>query len=482
MGSIDVPGRQLDVRAIRRLRLDGRQQYLRTILELAGAPGADQAITWVGDLQQGDGGKGAMTDRLAAVHQLVVRAQGGDNAGHTTVFEDDTGRQVVFRNHILPSGMRHPGRIGILGNGVLINPERLSREFEAIAEQVPDALDRLLISGRAHLVLPLHREVDERQEHDKFGRTVEIGTTQRGIGPANISKINRVGVRVWDLRDPHRVEQRIRDNVQFFALPEAKVRENVDWLLAYRDLLLARAVDSVPLINAAANAGYSILFEGAQGPLIDPEHGIYPYVTTSPTAFYSVASGSGLEPGRVNHRIGVLKAYQTMVGNGAFVTEDLSPLGARIREVGNEFGTTTARERRCGWLDLVQARWAAELNRYTSVVLTKLDVLDTFEQIGVCVAYEHNGNLVTDFQPEHEFLSACTPVYRFFPGWLRDTRGLTRYADLPPQAREFIDFIEDYLDTPVGAATKGPRDTDMLMKPASEIAGILVETPGLVKR
>lgn len=469
----DASRPELDVPAIARIRSDEQNERTQIIRDAAGSPPSSQFVTWVGDLQQGDGGKGAMTDRLATKHQLVMRVQGGDNAGHTTVFEGDDGARITLKNHILPSGMRHPKCIGILGNGVLINAEKLLGEVHAIAERIPDVLDRLLISRRAHLILPLHREVDSRQETDKVGRTTEIGTTRRGIGPANISKVNRVGIRVWDLRDMGRVQERVRDNVTFFGLPDDRVEENMAWLQEYRDFLLSRATESVPLVNAAADAGYSILFEGAQGPLIDPEHGIYPYVTTSPTAVYSVASGGGLDIAQVSHRVGVLKVYQTMVGNGAFVTEDLGELGERLRHHGNEFGTTTDRARRCGWLDLVHAHWAVGLNRYSSVVLTKLDVLDSFEEIGVCVAYERHGKVVTSFDPEHDVLTDCTPVYRYFPGWLSSTEDIERYDDLPSNAKEFVDFIQAYLDVPVSAVTTGPRDSDMLVRAGSELVDVL---------
>jgi len=450
-----------------------QRELLRPFVELGVERPRGQQVTWIGDLQQGDGGKGAMTDRLAAVHQFVVRVQGGDNAGHTTVFTHGHGYDIVVRNHLLPSGLRYPSRIGIIGNGVMVNAERLAEELDSFAAHTPDIGQRVFISDRAHLVLPLHRTVDAAQERRKQHRSTAIGTTLRGIGPASVSKINRIGVRVRDLRDQDLVRDKVADNVEFFRLSRRHVEENLAWLERHRNLLLGRVIDSMRVVNAAVDDGYSVLFEGAQGPLIDIEHGIYPYVTTSPTAFYSVASGSGVDPSKVTRRIGVLKAYQTMVGNGAFVSEDQGELGQRLRLVGAEYGATTGRPRRCGWLDLVHARWAVELNCYTSVVLTKLDVLDGFETIGVCVAYERNDGIHLGFLPEQDFLADCRPVYRHFAGWLCSTKGLTSYEGLPAAARVFVDFIADYLDVPISAVSKGPRPEDMLVFPDGELGEML---------
>jgi len=458
------------VRQIRQARLDETLAKLAALT--VGVPPV-QHVTWIGDLQQGDGGKGAMVDRLGPSHQLVVRTQGGDNAGHTTVYAGADGRDVVIKNHIVPSGLRHPGCIGVLGNGVLVNPERLSDELAAFAALVPDIAARVLVSSRAHLVLPLHRLVDGHQEDLKRQSAHEIGTTHRGIGPANVSKVNRIGIRVGDVADLALVEQRLRANVQFFNLDAAELARNLEFLTGYRELLLSLATDSHRLINTAVAAGYSVLFEGAQGPLIDLEHGIYPYVTTSPTAIYSVGSGSGVDLSSVTKRVGVLKLYQTMVGNGAFVSEDHGPLADRLRLLGSEVGTTTGRPRRCGWLDLVHAHWAVGLNRYTSVVLTKLDVLDDFDEIGVCIAYQRNGAIEAHFEPEHQVLMECTPVYRYFPGWKSSTTGLVDYSQLPAQARALIDFVADYLGVPIGGVTKGPRDSDILLPPDSELASML---------
>ncbi|MGI8665004.1 MAG: adenylosuccinate synthetase [Jatrophihabitans sp.] len=463
----------VSMHTIQQARDQRRQASLDRLISMGLSLPGSQRISWVGDLQQGDGGKGAMVDRLAGSHQLIVRSQGGDNAGHTTVFTGRDGADIVFKNHILPSGLRHRGCIGVLGNGVLLNAERLHDELAGYAAHVPDVAERVLISSRAHLVLPLHRLVDGYQEQRKRQSASEIGTTQRGIGPANVSKVNRIGIRVADLNDLALVAERLQANVEFYGLDAGVAAANLDWLSGYRDLLLSLAVDSATLINTAVSAGYSVLFEGAQGPLIDLEHGIYPYVTTSPTAVYSVTSGSGVDLSSVTHRVGVLKMYQTMVGNGAFVSEDHGTLGDRLRRDGEEIGTTTGRPRRCGWLDLVHAHWAVGLNRYTSVVLTKLDVLDNFDEIGVCIAYQRGDELLAHFEPEHQALMECAPVYRYFQGWNCSTKDVRSYQELPKQARELIDFIVQYLGVELGAVTNGPRDSDILVPAASELTPML---------
>ncbi|MEU2085797.1 adenylosuccinate synthase [Streptomyces albus] len=449
-----------------------RREALAPLEEIAGPPPSRQHLTWVGDLQQGDGGKGAMTDRLTPFHQITARVQGGDNAGHTTVFEDAEGQTRVLKNHLLPSGLRHPRVLGVIANGVLVNAETLASEVRELGREMPALRNRLLVSDRAHLVLPLHREVDARQERER-GASQAIGTTRRGIGPANVSKVNRIGVRVGDLRDPESLRRRVEQNLRFFQLPPRQADRELAWLARHRDLVLSLAGDSVGFLNAAVDAGYSVVLEGAQGPMLDIEHGVYPYVTTSPTAFYSVSSGSGLDGSLVDNRVGVLKAYQTMVGNGPFVTEDLSTLGDRLRSAGEEFGTTTGRSRRCGWLDLVHARWAVALNRYSSIVVTKLDVLDGFDHVGICVGYTAPGGGHSDFVPDNAHLSRCAPVYCWLPGWRTSTRGVRDYADLPAEARNFLRCIEDYLGVEVAAAGVGPAQHDLVLVPGSRLARLM---------
>jgi adenylosuccinate synthase len=451
------------IAAERTARID---QLVGRLTDLGVTPAERQQITWVGDLQQGDGGKGAMTDRLAARHQIVVRVQGGDNAGHTSIFAAADGAEVEVKTHLVPSGLRNPGTVGVLGNAVMVNPERLASEATGALA------GRVFISERAHLVLPMHRMVDQMNEARRGRSGQAIGTTLRGIGPANASKTNRSGLRVYDLHDMDLVRARIAANVEFFRLPTKETAKNFDWVCGYRDLLLSMSVDSRAFLAAAVDKGYSVLVEGAQGPLIDIEQGIYPYVTTSMTSVHSVASGLGIASGRIDNRIGVLKAYQTMVGNGAFVTEDHGTVRDYLRSAGNEVGTTTGRPRRCGWLDLPHARWAVEVNGYTTVVITKLDVLDDLDEIGVCIGYLRHGRPVYEFVAEHEFLKDCEPVFKFFPGWKQSTRDVTSYGSLPAEAREFMAFIRSYLDIDMAGVTKGPRDIDLLLDPDSANAEV----------
>ncbi|WP_406419487.1 TIGR00730 family Rossman fold protein [Streptomyces sp. NBC_01614] len=428
-------------------------------------------LTWIGDLQQGDGGKGAMVDRLAPFHHIIVRVQGGENAGHTTSFINEKNETVVLKNHLIPSGLRHPGTVGVITGGVLVNPEKLLTEIDEMDSEGFDVSGRIFLSDRAHLVLPMHRLVDHLQEANR-GQEGAIGTTKRGIGPANVSRANRTGVRVCDLEDMETVRLRLQENARLFGLPSGSVHENYAWLSTFRDKVLAIAVDSVRLLEVATEEGYSILFEGAQGPLIDIDHGNYPFVTTCPTTFHAVGSSTGIDSSQIHHRIGVLKTYQTMVGNGAFVTEDTGALGDRLRTVGKESGTTTGRPRRCGWLDLPHALWASRRNKCTSVALTKLDVLDEFSSIGVCTGYAYHGEEDLEFRPDEKYLSECTPIYRFFPGWLTSTNGVARYSELPVQAQNLVDYISDYLNLPVSSVTTGPRDQDILVRPGGEIETI----------
>ncbi|MET8509947.1 adenylosuccinate synthase [Streptomyces sp. NPDC004787] len=466
---------------MRKLRAKEDEELLAPLRALGIEPSGNPSITWVGDLQQGDGGKGAMTDRLAASHDIIVRTQGGDNAGHTSVFYDADGNQVILKNHLTPSGLRHSGTVGVIANGVLVNAETLVREAEELKTLNFDAEQRLLVSSRAHLVLPMHMEADSRQEDRRSASSSVIGTTKRGIGPANVSKVNRTGVRVGDLADMEKVEMLLQQNADLFALPHASVVESMEWLLRYRDSLLNYSVDSVKFLNAAISAGYSVLFEGAQGPLIDIDHGIYPYVTTSPTAFHSVASGAGVDASKVNHRIGVLKTYQTMVGNGAFVTEDSGDLGERLRTLGHESGTTTGRPRRCGWLDLAHARWAVGVNGYTSIVLTKLDILDGFDEIGLCVGYRRGGEEYLGFEPENDYLLECEPIYEFLPGWQESTSGCSSYEELPANARRLFSYISNHLGVPVSGVSKGPADSDLIITPGTELEKLMPTASGCEK-
>ncbi len=422
-------------------------------------------VSWVGDLQQGDGGKGAMIDRLAPHYDLVVRTQGGDNSGHTAQFVGADGSTHSLIAHMVPSGLRHPRVVGVIANGVMVNAETLHRELMTLAAIDPTVLGRLVVSERAHLVFPFHIIADGAQEEQKKGSANEIGTTRRGIGPANASKVNRLGIQLKDLRNMDRVRELLTANMRLFGLPAEAVEENLQWISRYRGLLLDLACDTSRLLNTSIDAGASVLLEGSQGPLIDIDHGTYPYVTTCPTLLISIGQGTGLDMGRIQQRLGVLKVYQTMVGQGPFVTELHDDTGEALRSIGREYGATTGRPRRCGWLDLVSARWGAGLNAISELVLTKLDVLDSLETIKLCVAYERHGRMLIDYDPSPEFLADCRPVYKEFQGWMSSTESIERFEDLPANARVFISYITDYLGMALHGVTKGPRDIDLLVAP-----------------
>ncbi len=462
----NVPSLQ-EIASIRNQNKRNRLSFLSN--KCFGEKKTQQRITWIGDLQQGDGGKGAMVDRLAPHHNICVRVQGGDNAGHTSAFVDEAGNTKTLSYHIIPSGLRFAHTIGLLSDGVMVNPERLSEELDRLCEINPTAKDRLFIGERAHIVLPYHRVVDCGLEDLAAKTNAEIGTTRRGIGPANISKTNRIGIRVIDLQDMKHVRSLVEANAVFFGLPKSIVDESMGWIDKYRELLIKLTVQSDDLLRDAIEDGYSVLFEGAQGPLIDINRGIYPYVTTCPTAFYSVDCAAGVDAVKVDRRIGVLKAYQTMVGEGAFVTEDKEELGDRLRTLGNEFGTTTSRPRRSGWLDLVQSKWAVTTNCLTSAVITKLDVLDTFKEISVCVAYKFNDEIIVDFKPEHKYLLECRPIYKTFEGWSESTKDVGSYDQLPENAKKFVEFIGEYLEIPISGVSKGPSEFDLLARSGRDL-------------
>ncbi|WP_280151811.1 adenylosuccinate synthase [Piscinibacter sp. XHJ-5] len=450
------------IESVRRARLKAQRDLLAKHLPRA-APTrhGEHNVTWIGDVQQGDGGKGAVTDRLARFYSVVARVQGGDNCGHTSVYRDARGRIRTIYSHIIPSGARHRGTYAVIGNGVMLNPEQMRKEVEVLEQHCPDVRERLLVSTRSHLVFPFHRKADALAEAARTRSSQPVGTTLRGIGPANVSKVARIGIRVGDLVDMSYVECKLAENIAFFGLSEADYERDLRWIAGHREFLLDHAVETREMFNAAVERGYSMLFEGGQGPLIDLEHGTYPFVTTCPTTVHSMSYGTGLPDSSLTFRLGVLKAYHTMVGNGPFVTEDHADTGRYLRKAGKEYGTTTERPRRCGWLDLVSARWGASINEYDALVVTKLDILDALPEIKVCVAYAHGGELV-EYRPDSRFLDQCTPIYKTFEGWQRPSSGLSSIDDLPKQARSFLDFIESYLGVEIAAVTTGPCEEDIL--------------------
>ena len=413
-----------------------------------------QCVVVVG-AQWGDEGKGKIVDVIAERADLVVRYQGGANAGHTVVKGDEE-----FILHQIPSGILHEGTRCLIGNGVVLDPETMLREMEELAARGVSIDGRFRISDRAHLVLPYHKLLDQASE-----RQQKIGTTGRGIGPAYEDKIGRRGIRVGDLRNIDRachlvVERTARAN-RVLAMLEVEERaseaEHVALVERLAPRLLPLTVDAGRTTWDALRAGQRVLLEGAQGALLDVDHGTYPYVTSSNTTAGGAAVGAGIGPTAIDVVLGVVKAYTTRVGNGPLPTEADEARGEQLRTLGAEFGATTGRPRRCGWFDAVVVRYAARVNGLTHLAVTKLDVLDTLAEIPVCTGYRVGGAPSDDVPADADALGCVEPVYEVLEGWRRPTQGARRLADLPPQARAYLDRLQDLAETPIAYVSVGTR-------------------------
>ncbi len=404
--------------------------------------------------QWGDEGKGKIVDLLSEGYDITVRYQGGSNAGHTVIAKGEK-----FILHILPTGILHPHVVGVIAQGMVVDLEVLDRELENLRSKGIDYEGRLLISDRAHLVMPYHKLLDKLLEK-KGG----IGTTLRGIGPAYMFKFGRKGIRLSDLDDEHRFRSLLEENVNFVKdICEKVFCENYDLNVdqifedtirlydKYRELV-------VDVSQYLLRSSGSILFEGAQGTMLDIDMGTYPYVTSSNSSALGLSNGTGLPPKFFSdgYLLGVAKAYTTRVGSGPFPTELKDEEGDRLRSLGGEYGSTTGRPRRCGWIDLVALRYAVETNGFDGLIITKLDVLDAFEEVKVCVAYEHMGDRIDRFPASLKVLQKVKPVYRSMKGWLRSTKGIRDVKDLPPNARDYISFIEEFVGVPVVMLSTGP--------------------------
>ena len=407
--------------------------------------------------QWGDEGKGKIIDVLTEEVGWVVRYQGGNNAGHTV--EIGSERYVL---HLIPSGILRPGKKCIIGNGVVVDPVALLREVQDLEQRGVDLRGRLFISDRAHLVFPYHRLLDEGREHGAAAGA-KIGTTKRGIGPAYGDKAARVGLRMGDLLDPvfpALLRERVEENNLVLAawnLPPLDGAALLADCQAAAQKLAPYIADTIPLLNEAIARGEPMLFEGAQGTLLDIDYGTYPFVTSSSATAGGACTGTGVAPHRIDRVIGVVKAYTTRVGEGPFPTELQDATGTHLRERGHEFGATTGRPRRCGWFDVVVARYAAMINGVDEWALTKLDVLDDVPCIRICVAYECDGRRLTSVPGNIRQLMRCRPVYEDFPGWNSPTKDAKRFADLPAQAQAYIRRLEALTGVPVGLLSLGPR-------------------------
>lgn len=405
--------------------------------------------------QWGDEGKGKLVDVLAERADLVVRYQGGANAGHTVVINDT---QFILRQ--IPSGILHPRVTCIIGNGVVLEPENLFSELDSLHNRGIDTTGRLYISDRAHLVLPYHKLLDAASE-----KSQKLGTTGRGIGPAYEDKYGRRGIRVVDLRRLQCARdllvsrvQRANQLLELMGSAElADLEAHVALLERLAPRLLPLATDAGSMLHRAVREKRRVLLEGAQGALLDVDHGTYPYVTSSNTTAGGAAVGSGIGPTAIDGVLGVVKAYTTRVGNGPLPTEAGSPFGDRLRELGGEFGAVTGRPRRCGWFDATVVRYATRVNGLTGLAVTKLDVLDTFAEIPVGTSYRLDGEVCEEMPAEAEALGRVEPVYEVHPGWQQPTGGARRLKDLPRPARQYLDRLERLSGAPIRYVSVGTR-------------------------
>lgn len=425
------------------------------------------AVSIVVGTHWGDEGKGKIVDYLGENAQVVARAQGGNNAGHTVIVE---GEKYVF--HLLPSGVLHPGKVGILGDGMVVDPSSLLGEIDFLRQKGKDVSERLFLSSKAHLVLPYHRILDGIYENIRGGR--KLGTTGKGIGPAYEDKVSRWGIRVGDLEDEKLFAQKLRVTLDYknllleraFNQPPLPYDKILEDYLSYASLLRPYIADTSKMIYQFYREGKNILIEGAQGTMLDLDHGTYPFVTSS----YPVAAGSllgvGLGLGSISNLevLGVCKAYTTRVGEGPFPTELREEMGDYLRDKGGEYGATTGRPRRCGWLDGVILRYAARINGITSLALTKLDVLGGIDSLKVCRAYLVEGEEVDDFPVSSHLWDKCEPVYEEMEGWEEDISSVSSYYDLPSSAQRFVEFIEDFMQIPIAIVSVGKERRNTLVR------------------
>src|SRR5215218_6721405 len=414
--------------------------------------------------QWGDEGKGKATDQLATTETIdfVVRTSGGHNAGHTIVVNGEK-----FATHLLPSGILTPGATSVIANGVVVSPEALFRELDALIERGVDVAN-LVVSANAHVIASYHSTIDKVAE--RFLGASKLGTTGRGIGPAYADKINRVGVRVADLFDEGILRQKVEAALDVRNHLLAKVYNRraidadavVDELLSYVERLRPMVADTSLLLNQALDRGDTVLFEGAQATMLDVDHGTYPFVTSSNPIAGGVGAGAGIGPTRIDRVIGVVKAYTTRVGSGPFPTELLDDDGEQLRRIGAEYGTTTGRPRRCGWYDAVVARYAARVNGLSEFFLTKLDCLGAWAEIPVCVAYEVDGERVDEMPMTQTDFHHARPVYELLPGWRSDISGCRSFEELPKEAQSYVRRLEELSGAPFWGVGVGPGREESL--------------------
>ncbi len=415
--------------------------------------------------QWGDEGKGKVIDVLSRDFDVVARFQGGSNAGHTVVIN----RKTYFL-HLIPSGIFHKDKVCIIGNGVVLDPFGLKEEIENLKSNgIEVTPEKLSISDRAHLVLPFHNVLDRSLEKSRVFR--KIGTTGRGIGPSYATKALRTGIRVIDLYNDEGLKVMLKDSLDclnylfenYFNSEIVDIDKLYNDLLEIREFLRPFVSNTVYKLDKLYREGKSILFEGAQASLLDIDHGTYPFVTSSSVIAGGISSGAGFPASKLDYSLGIFKAYCTRVGNGPFPSEAQNGLGEILRSIGGEFGTTTGRPRRCGWFDLVAAKYAAIVNGYTHIALMKLDVLSKFTELPVCVEYKYKGSKLKEFPSDINLLEKVEPVYKFLKGWDIDITGVKTFEDLPIEAQDYVKFIADKLETEVYLISVGPDRSESIV-------------------
>tara|TARA_Y100000310_G_C20637810_1_gene792157 strand:+ start:424 stop:1647 length:1224 start_codon:yes stop_codon:yes gene_type:complete len=394
-------------------------------------------------MQWGDEGKGKIIDFLAEKADVVARFNGGNNAGHTLNVGD---KKTVL--HLIPSGILHPKKLNIIGNGVVVDPKVITDKMDELrGNKVKISPENLFISSNAHVILPWHIEEDKEK-----GKA--LGTTKRGVGPCYADKISRVGLKMQHFVNEAIFKKRCGEHPFY------------EEYLGYANTLKKYVSDTSILINNALDKGAKVLFEGAQATLLDIDHGTYPFVTSSNTTAGGICTGLGIGPTKVNSIMGILKAYTSRVGEGPFPTELTDSVGEKLREKGKEFGSTTGRPRRCGWLDIVAAKYSVRINGLHSVALLKLDVLDGMEKLNICVGYKYKGKVLNEFTTDLNVLTNCDPIYEVFDGWWEDTSKITEFDKMPPNAKKYIKRVEQLLGIPISIISVGPRRDQTIIRNA----------------
>jgi adenylosuccinate synthase len=415
-------------------------------------------------LQWGDEGKGKIVDFLSEKADVVARFQGGHNAGHTVVINSEK-----FILHLIPSGILYKGKTCLIGNGVVVDPAALIEEIDGLKERGVEISGNLFLSKSAHLIMPYHIALD--RENERLRGAKSIGTTGRGIGPSYCDKIGRVGIRVADLLQPTIFREKLNANLfhvnflleNLYKAASFKIEEIYGEYMGYAEKLTEYIADTDIIVNETISKKGNVLFEGAQGTLLDIDHGTYPYVTSSNSIAGGACTGLGVGPTKISGVLGVVKAYTTRVGSGPFPTEIKDDLGEKIRESGGEYGATTGRPRRCGWLDMVVLRHSARINGITGIAITKLDILDGLDVIKICTSYKYNGETYEEFPKEINVFEECEPVYEEVEGWSASTSGIRDFNELPKAAKAYIRKIEKLLGVKAHLISTGQRRDELIL-------------------